>query len=214
MAALWRKVSRQPSSTSQDDIQAQFPAPDSIQRVGGRTPAAAPTTTAMAPPPPVAVDRTLAVVARTPAQSRPLPVFNFGSDSNGRLVPSGPRPNSLASAARARKKVALEPGFSQLDWATLRSSGKDLSGRTGPEMRIGSSELKKHNTKEDAWTVLGGKVYNITPYLRYHPGGIPQLMRCVGRDGTKLFMDTHSWVNYDRMLGNCLVGYYIGKDEV
>ena len=32
-----------------------------------------------------------------------------------------------------------------------------------------------------------GRVYNMTPYLEYHPGGIPEIMRGVGRDATDLF---------------------------
>ena len=27
----------------------------------------------------------------------------------------------------------------------------------------------------------------MTPYLEYHPGGIPEIMRGAGRDGTDLF---------------------------
>ena len=40
---------------------------------------------------------------------------------------------------------------------------------------------------EDAWTAIQGKVYNITPYIRFHPGGQDTLMRVAGRDGTRLF---------------------------
>lgn len=47
--------------------------------------------------------------------------------------------------------------------------------------------LKEHNKKDDAWSAFNGKVYNITPYLPYHPGGEKELMRVAGRDGTKLF---------------------------
>jgi hypothetical protein len=47
--------------------------------------------------------------------------------------------------------------------------------------------LKQHNKRDDAWTAISGKVYNITPYLPYHPGGEKELMRVAGRDGTKLF---------------------------
>lgn len=46
-----------------------------------------------------------------------------------------------------------------------------------------------HNKKEDAWTAINGKVYNITPYFPYHPGGEKELMRVAGRDGTKLFCE-------------------------
>jgi cytochrome b involved in lipid metabolism len=45
----------------------------------------------------------------------------------------------------------------------------------------------QHNTPEDAWSVFNGRVYNITPYLPFHPGGADEMMRVAGRDGTKLF---------------------------
>lgn len=32
-------------------------------------------------------------------------------------------------------------------------------------------------------------VYNITPYLPFHPGGEEDLMRVAGRDGTRLFSE-------------------------
>jgi cytochrome b involved in lipid metabolism len=54
-------------------------------------------------------------------------------------------------------------------------------------LRIPPSLLKQHNKRDDAWTAIYGKVYNITPYLPFHPGGERELMRCAGRDGTKLF---------------------------
>lgn len=53
--------------------------------------------------------------------------------------------------------------------------------------RISVSELKQHNKKDDAWSAFNGKVYNMTHYLPYHPGGEKELMRVAGRDGTKLF---------------------------
>lgn len=54
-------------------------------------------------------------------------------------------------------------------------------------LRVTPDMLKQHNKKDDAWTAINGRVYNITPYLPYHPGGEKELMRVAGRDGTKLF---------------------------
>lgn len=48
-------------------------------------------------------------------------------------------------------------------------------------------DIKQHKTEQDAWIAIQGKVYNITPYLKFHPGGVRDLMRIAGRDGTKLF---------------------------
>ena len=35
--------------------------------------------------------------------------------------------------------------------------------------------------------IFTGRIYNITHYLDYHPGGIEELMRGAGKDGTNLF---------------------------
>jgi cytochrome b involved in lipid metabolism len=35
--------------------------------------------------------------------------------------------------------------------------------------------------------LLSGRVYNVTHYLDFHPGGDAELMRGVGQDGTSLF---------------------------
>ncbi|KAG2129506.1 cytochrome b5-like heme/steroid binding domain-containing protein [Suillus bovinus] len=109
-----------------------------------------------------------------------------------------------------RDKVALAPGFGPLDWGNLKASGQNLRG-VDALIRIPPSVLKLHNKKEDAWTAINGKVYNITPYLPYHPGGEKELMRVAGRDGTKLFSLTHAWVNADFMLDACLVGFLVSE---
>jgi cytochrome-b5 reductase len=41
-------------------------------------------------------------------------------------------------------------------------------------------ELAKHNTAADAWVAIKGKVFNVTPFLRVHPGGQAQLLRGAG----------------------------------
>lgn len=75
--------------------------------------------------------------------------------------------------------------------------------------------LKKQTGRKgkDAWMALNGRVYNITPYAEYHPGGVPELMRGAGRDGTKLFGEIHPWVNYENMLSACLVGLLVAEPE-
>lgn len=34
---------------------------------------------------------------------------------------------------------------------------------------------------------FAGLVYNVTPYMEYHPGGEDELMKAAGTDGTDLF---------------------------
>lgn len=67
-------------------------------------------------------------------------------------------------------------------------------------------EVRQHRTADDAWMVLHGKVYNITPYLKFHPGGADILVKAAGRDATSLFNKYHPWVNAHALLEKCLLG--------
>ena len=75
--------------------------------------------------------------------------------------------------------------------------------------------LKAQNGRKgrDAWTSYQGKVYNITPYVPFHPGGKGELLRGAGKDSAKLFMEVHPWVNWDAILGECLVGILVSEND-
>ncbi|NXX45507.1 NB5R4 reductase, partial [Tricholaema leucomelas] len=103
-------------------------------------------------------------------------------------------------------QVPLKPGRSLMDWIRLTKSGKDLTGLKGRLIEVTENELAKHNRKEDCWICIRGFVYNVTPYMEYHPGGEEELMKAAGTDGTDLFDQVHRWVNYESMLKQCLVG--------
>ncbi len=110
----------------------------------------------------------------------------------------------------SRSKAApLRPGFGLHDWLTLLRRAKDLSQRRGAPIRksIPLSEIAQHNKPYDGWMILRGKVYNIAPYLPYHPGGQQIMEQCLGGDGTKLFDKYHSWVNIEGLIGPLLLGY-------
>uniref|UniRef100_A0A8C8BQC3 Cytochrome b5 reductase 4 n=1 Tax=Otus sunia TaxID=257818 RepID=A0A8C8BQC3_9STRI len=111
-----------------------------------------------------------------------------------------------AGAVHASRQVPLKPGRSLMDWIRLTKSGKDLTGLKGRLTEVTEDELAKHNKKEDCWICIRGFVYNVTPYMEYHPGGEDELMKAAGTDGTDLFDQVHRWVNYESMLKECLVG--------
>lgn len=37
------------------------------------------------------------------------------------------------------------------------------------------SEVKQHQSEGSMWTVLKGRVYNLSPYMKFHPGGIAKI---------------------------------------
>lgn len=56
-------------------------------------------------------------------------------------------------------------------------------------MVVSLEEVNKHNTRNDVWVVVNGKVYDVTKFLDEHPGGEEVLMDVAGRDCTKEFED-------------------------
>jgi cytochrome b involved in lipid metabolism len=115
-----------------------------------------------------------------------------------------------ANPSKPRRKVILQPGHSPLDWANLTRSSANLSG-VPHFLRVSPSQLAHNNGRKGrpAWSLYQGKVYNITPYLPYHPGGEGELMRAAGKSAEKLFMEIHPWVNFENMLGDCVVGFLV-----
>uniref|UniRef100_A0A7R9VBQ8 Cytochrome b5 heme-binding domain-containing protein n=1 Tax=Chlamydomonas euryale TaxID=1486919 RepID=A0A7R9VBQ8_9CHLO len=105
-------------------------------------------------------------------------------------------------------KIPLEKGYSQMDWLRLTQRDPNLNGLDGKPLRqdISMAELRKHKSPDDAWMVLNDLVFNIGPYLRFHPGGSDILLKSAGRDATSLFMKYHPWVNVGALMSKCLVG--------
>ena len=99
-----------------------------------------------------------------------------------------------------------------MDWAALTKKG-NING-VASFQRVTPSQLRTMTGRKGkpAWSSWQGKVYNITPYLPFHPGGEAELMKCAGRDGTKLFLEIHPWVNWENMLSACLVGVMVPED--
>lgn len=105
------------------------------------------------------------------------------------------------SKGKVREKIALKPGFHLADWKRL------CDVMTKPTQQIISpEELAKHNTQFDSWTAYKGKVYNISNYLPYHPGGEEILRQAAGKDCTDLFIKYHRWINIDSILGKVCIG--------
>ncbi|TPX34528.1 hypothetical protein SmJEL517_g02926 [Synchytrium microbalum] len=67
--------------------------------------------------------------------------------------------------------------------------------------------VARHNTEDDCWVVIDGKVYDVTDYLESHPGGKRILMSVAGKDATAQFANFH---NVPNILANYAKKLYIG----
>lgn len=120
------------------------------------------------------------------------------------------KPAHTLGTLESRRKVALAPGHSAMDWNRIQSEHdlRQIDGADFP-MKITRAKLQQHHKKDDCWIALGGKVYNITKYLDFHPGGRKILIANSGRDATLTFQKYHSWVNYERILEGCFIGFLV-----
>lgn len=84
-----------------------------------------------------------------------------------------------------------------------------------PSININEKLLKMHQINEsEFWTVIHGKVFCISAYLEFHPGGSEVLIHYGER-----FVDIgfwhnkfHRWVNFEKLLQNCYVGKFVKED--
>ena len=118
------------------------------------------------------------------------------TDKNNATSSSSNNGKTATTNTAPRHKTALRKGFGLSDWNKLLRTSKDLAQRQGkPLQRYRWSEIKTHKDVYDGWVVLRGKVYNLSPYLPYHPGGERILRNVLGKDITALYDKYHRWVN-------------------
>uniref|UniRef100_A0A6B2LTL4 Cytochrome b5 heme-binding domain-containing protein n=1 Tax=Arcella intermedia TaxID=1963864 RepID=A0A6B2LTL4_9EUKA len=69
------------------------------------------------------------------------------------------------------------------------------------------NEVVKHDKTTDGWVIIDGKVYNVTTWLPYHPGGEEIIEKLLGKDATTEFNTSmHSYQAYDK-LDTLHIGY-------
>lgn len=73
-------------------------------------------------------------------------------------------------------------------------------------------EVARHNTETDCWTIIDERVYDVTKFIRFHPGGKKVLIQEGGKDSTekfKLFHGSDVMRKYDDRFR---VGYIAGSE--
>jgi len=53
------------------------------------------------------------------------------------------------------------------------------------------AQVATHNTASDCWTVVNGKVYDVTSWENQHPGGAARIIAMCGIDATSAFQNQH-----------------------
>ncbi len=69
------------------------------------------------------------------------------------------------------------------------------------------ADVAKHKTVTDCWTAVGDSVYNLTPFVSKHPGGVENITKICGIDGTAQFTAQHgTTANAQKTLATLKIG--------
>ncbi|KAI9200506.1 hypothetical protein LWI28_009195 [Acer negundo] len=68
------------------------------------------------------------------------------------------------------------------------------------------TEVAQHQSKNDCWFVINGRVLNVTKFLELHPGGEEVLIESAGKDATKEFEN----IGHSNAAKKLLIKYQVG----
>ena len=98
-------------------------------------------------------------------------------------------------------------GSSLVSFQRVLATNKNLSPSFDPHLtELTTEEVRQHRSPSDCWTIFDGNVYDLSPFLEYHPGGFDQIMRGAGNDCTELYNKYHPWVSIEAVLGPLKLG--------
>ncbi len=70
--------------------------------------------------------------------------------------------------------------------------------------RLTREEVARHNTRDNCWVIISGRVYDITDWAPHHPGGAGIARMYAGKDATAEFGDYHSAEAVAHMVHFCV----------
>ena len=74
------------------------------------------------------------------------------------------------------------------------------------------AEVARHRQRDDCWTVIDGKVYDLTDFMAQHPGGTGPILAHAGTDVSELFAAIHAYEAH--VLKAAYVIGYIGREPL
>ncbi|CDJ29986.1 cytochrome b5, putative [Eimeria mitis] len=79
---------------------------------------------------------------------------------------------------------------------------------------ISWEEIKKHTDAQSCWCVFYGLVYDLTKFLKDHPGGHHVILEVAGQDATDSFEDIGHTLDARAMADEYLIGRVKGETNI
>lgn len=85
-----------------------------------------------------------------------------------------------------------------------------VNNPTSAPLVLSATEVAKHNTASDCWSIVNGKVYNLTSLVATHSGGSQQILNDCGRDGSVGFNTKYQGTPHSGGAQSMMKSYYLG----
>ena len=129
------------------------------------------------------------VMTSPSGKSKSLPLGRFSASAESGTY-------SFTLTSRAKASVTITIGDRQVNGEVLR--GAQQSSKTTPtpkptptEASYSMEDVKKRNSSTECWTVIDGKIYDLTKWIPVHRGGAESIIFLCGKDGTSAFKSQH-----------------------
>jgi predicted heme/steroid binding protein len=87
------------------------------------------------------------------------------------------------------KKIPINPQTSSPQ--QIQAGYESAKGATElPKLTM--YDVRQHNSEDDCWIAIHGKVYDLTDFAEEHPAGPESILELAGQDGTEAFEAVHS----------------------
>jgi cytochrome b involved in lipid metabolism len=86
--------------------------------------------------------------------------------------------------------------------------------KLAPIQQFSLKEVATHCTIESCWMVICDKVYDLTDFIEYHPGGYEICMEYAGSDATNAFNEKPHTIDAVDMLEKYYIGELIKEDRM
>ncbi|CAE7780161.1 cyb5r4 [Symbiodinium sp. CCMP2456] len=167
---------------------------------------------------PEAAQHRFRIACRAELASESVPKGGYSSSAEASPGPGGSSPEPKA------EKLLLPPqrkcpsgakfqkaGGSQLQFLQMLEGNKNPKAQLEEGTVLTAEEVARHNQAADCWTIFQGRVYDISAYIDFHPGGKKQIMQGAGKDMTSLFHKAHPWVSMEGLVGKLCLGPLVAK---
>lgn len=98
---------------------------------------------------------------------------------------------SMSNKPADNSQVTTQP----TQQVTATATPEATNEQTGPEPimpeGLTAAEVAKHNTTADCYASVGDKVYDLTAWIKKHPGGEQAIIGLCGTDATAKFTKQH-----------------------